>query len=856
LKTRPERRADPARDTNYGDLVRIRIHRPEKVAVRGLHLLVLSAFAVAQPLFDLLGDTPEFFVVRGSTTWDIVAFGLGLLLIPPALLLGFETLGGLVHPRVQEVLHLTFCGALAGIVALEALKRSANLSTWLSLAIALAAGALLAVAYAYHQGVRTFLTVLAPAPLAFLALFLVNSPLDKLSFESDAHAGARPALHATVPVVLVVFDELPSSSLMDEHRKIDAVRYPSFAALAGDGTWFRNATTVHEHTTEAVPAIMSGQDPQQNRLPLLADHPDNVFTFLGGSYAMNVLEPVTQLCPSELCPRARDSFAGRMTSLTQDLAVVYGHVVLPDGLSNRLAPVTETWQGFGKEHEAEDPAAARVPVRNDADIDQAVGRQLWQDQRFQMEQYVASIEPTTEPTLFFAHAMLPHSPWRFLPSGRQYGDALGIDGIADDEWGDDEWLVEQGWQRHLLQTGLVDRLLGELVAKLKRTGLYDRSLVIVTADHGVSFRPGDRRRGITATNIGDIGPVPLFVKRPGEHKGQIVDRNVRTTDIVPTIADVLGETLPFHSDGRSLFDPSNDRSEVSVHQRSGPPVTAPADEVMRLRDETAARKLDIFGSRDEAGLYAFGPDAALVGTAPDALPAADANGLSATIDGEPLLHAVDLSSALVPAHVSGSLEGDGARPGVRLVIAVNGRIAGVGQSFDSNGAIAFSSYLPESAFRQGANDLQVFAVTDGRLALLGGTGSGPQYTLAGSEIEVSGSASIPIVPGTVEGTIEDWFFERDAVRFGGWAGDLEQRIPAERVLVFADGELVHSGTPGVGRTDLARRYPGLGRSGFVFDLPHTVIGDGGDVELRFFAVRGGKASELTYARDFPWRGSG
>ncbi len=52
----------------------VRIHRPQQVAIRGLHLLVLSAFAVAQPLFDLLGDTPEFFVVRGSTTWDIVAF--------------------------------------------------------------------------------------------------------------------------------------------------------------------------------------------------------------------------------------------------------------------------------------------------------------------------------------------------------------------------------------------------------------------------------------------------------------------------------------------------------------------------------------------------------------------------------------------------------------------------------------------------------------------------------------------------------------------------------------------------------------------------------------------------------------
>ena len=209
--------------------------------------------------------------------------------------------------------------------------------------------------------------------------------------------------------------------------------------------------------------------------------------------------------------------------------------------------------------------------------------------------------------------MLPHSPWRFLPSGRQYADALGIDGIADDRWGDDDWLVEQGWQRHLLQVGLVDRLLGQLIDRLERDGLYDRSLVIVTADHGVSFHPGDRRRGVTPTNIGDIANVPLFVKRPGQTDGEIVDRHVRTTDIVPTIADVLGQPLPYEADGVSLFDSSEDRDEVVVHQRVGDSITAPVAEVERQRDESVARKTEIFGSGDRRGLYAFGPDAPLVG---------------------------------------------------------------------------------------------------------------------------------------------------------------------------------------------------------------------------------------------------
>ncbi len=819
---------------------------------------MLSAFAVAQPLFDLLGDTPEFFVVRGSTTWDIVAFALALLLLPPAILLGIEVLGGLVHPKAQTILHLVFCAGLVGLVVLQALKRSANLSPWLSFVIAVAIGAGLAYAYAKKKGVRTFLTVLAPAPLAFLVLFLVNSPLEKLSLESEAHASATTNITATAPVVMVVFDELPASSLMDDHFEIDAVRYPNFARLAHDGTWFRNATTVHEHTTEAVPAIMSGQEPVQGALPLYSDHPDNLFTFLGasGAYKMHVYEPVTQLCPSNLCPRARDSFPARMSSLSEDLAVVYGHVVLPDGISKNLPSVTETWQGFGKTHEEAELAAQPLVVGNNADIDRTVGRQLWQDQRSQMEQFVQSIEPVDEPTLFFVHAMLPHSPWRFLPSGRQYGDALGIDGLADDKWGGNDFLVQQGWQRHLLQTGLVDRLLGELIDRLKKQGLYDESLIVVTADHGVSFKPNDRRRGITPTNIGDIANVPLIIKRPGEHLGMVVDRNVRSIDILPSIAAALGEPLPFEVDGESVYDHANDRPEVEVRQRVGDPVAAPSMEVERQRNETLIRKLHLFGARNEDGLYAFGPDAALVGAAPSTLRSVDAGGLQASIDGEPLLRSVDLSSSLVPAHISGNISGDGAQEGIRLVVAVNGTIAGVGQSFESNGSIVYSSYVAESAFRKGRNDVQVYAVTDQdsgpALMKLGGTGAQPEYTLSESEIEVSGGEPIPIEPGT-EGSVEDWFFERDAVRFGGWAGDVQSRSPADRVLVFADGELVHSGTPGVGRADLAKRYPGLGRSGFVFDLPLSLVGKGGDVELRFFALHSGTATELTYAKGFPWR---
>ena len=64
-------------------------------------------------------------------------------------------------------------------------------------------------------------------------------------------------------------------------------------------------------------------------------------------------------------------------------------------------------------------------------------------------------------------------------------------------WVDDEWPVLQEYRRHLTQVRYVDTLLGRLLDRLKAQGLYDRSLVVVTGDHGVSFRPGVPSRDST-----------------------------------------------------------------------------------------------------------------------------------------------------------------------------------------------------------------------------------------------------------------------------------------------------------------------------------------------------------------------
>ena len=807
-----------------------------------LHLTVLWAFAVAQPLFELLGKTPEFFVARGSTGGDVVVFALVLAVAAPAALVGVEALAGLASSRAASATHLVLVALLSAVIADEVIRKHTH-STLLVFLTAALLGAAFAVAYARTRAVPLVLTVLAPVPLIFLGVFLARSPIAKL--EGTAKALSIAAPRRDPPIVVVIFDEFPVTSLMDGRRRVDAGRFPNFAALARQATWYRNATSVHEDTTEAVPAIMTGLYPRDGSLPLAKDHPDSVFTLLASRYHEDVYESVTQICPTKICPRRRASFLDRIHSLADDLEVVYGHLVLPKRLEDGLPSVSNTWQDFGGSSHTNGAEQDPLILKSATDLNSEVGRQMWRDQRFTWDAWVDRIEPGSRPTLYLMHLLMPHYPWRYLPNGKQYGTASGIDGLQHDRWAQDRWIVAQGWQRHLFQAGFTDRLLGSLMRRLKREGIWNQALVAVLADHGVSFIPGEHRRDVDDGNLPDIASIPLFVKYPGERRGRISDKSAESVDLVPTIADVLGVRLPYRVDGISLRS-ARQHQEVVVRAPQGDAATGSAVRVHRAKYATLGRQVELFGSGSWAHVYSMGPNRELIGrTVPASTPR---SAVSVTIDGENLFRDVDLGSPLSPGHVSGSVS----RGPLDLAVAVNGRVAAVTRTFDVDGDQHFGAFVPDKAFRQGANQVDVYAVRDGRLERLDGGASRASWTLQHGTLR-NGGHVVRIQPGALHGRVEDWFNERDTVRVGGWAADTVGGRLVDNVLVFRGDTFVYSGTTTVGRRGVPfgdTPPTEAVRMGFAFDLPRSLIGDG---PLRFFAIRGGVASELAYVKRFPWR---
>jgi hypothetical protein len=825
---------------------------PSRVLRNGAHLLALSAFALAQPLFDILGQNPEFFAVRASTATEIVLFALAVTFAAPLLLLGVEVVVGLVSRRARDVLHLVIVGALGAIIALHVLAKNDWLSGGAAIAACLAAGAAGALLYRRAGVVRAFLSILALAPIAFLALFLVSSPVSKLVFTEPA-AAETVAIKARTPVVLVVFDEFSSASLMSPSGRVDARRAPNFAAFARDSIWFRNATTVHAHTNHAVPAILDGKLPEPGNLPILADHPRNLFTLLGGSYDLRVVETETHMCPPRLCrgggSKARQFDPGasdRTGSLLSDVKTVYLHLLLPHPYVDDLPPISNTWGNFGGDEQlADEPASATGSPKRSVP---ACSRGICD--------FTSLVDAGRKPTLYFLHSLLPHVPWLYLPSGKHYGgDVRVIPGAETGTWEGSPWLATQARQRYLLQTGYTDAALGLVLRRLRATGIYDRALVIVTADHGETFRPGAPRRVVMRRNLADIAFVPLFVKLPGQKRGRIDDAAAKSVDILPTIADVLGSRVPWHVDGASLLRPGRrPATTVELADAAGSPVRAALGSLLAERREDVAAFAALLRSGSLDRVYGIGPNRQLLGKDVGALDVRAGGSAKVSLTEQEILKVVDLSTSLLPTYLTGTVSPRRGAP-VKLAVAVNGKVVATTWSDERQGKTLFSALVPEGSLRQGANGVAVYLVDEkgGRPVLTELGSSDVGYVLRGGAIRSGEGKTVRVAPGALEGSLRVQT-PGDTVRLFGWAGDVAARRAAENIVVFVDGRSVFVGHPGnLRRDDVVKRY-GIEDAGFAFRLPRALFPPPGDDRtVRVFAISGDRASELPYPATFRWK---
>lgn len=368
-----------------------------------------------------------------------------------------------------------------------------------------------------------------------------------------------------------------------------------------------------------------------------------------------------------------------------------------------LTKVASPWESLDDVTASfQEPTLGDAIAKGDRDPD--VGpefrmNRLAENQPARFTEFLDALDSDGGPTLRFLHLLIPHSPWLYLPSGVRY------EGVPSALPYDGQWWARLAHQRHMQQIGYTDRLLGEALRALEETGQYDESLIVVTSDHGDSFSEGVSGRAMDDAQraAAELAWVPLFIKAPGQRVGRVDDRNWEHVDLLPTIAEHVGITVPWRIDGISALGEPRRTTSKRFDRAPGETVTIDGPTHFALvRQGPAARPV-----------LAEIPELALTGRAVTDFTVTD-GGPPATVANLAEFRDVRPGSGSLPALVYGSLP-NSVRPGTPVAIALNGRIGTVVLAVpDQTGTIRFVGLVPdESLFVAGANHLELFQILPG-----------------------------------------------------------------------------------------------------------------------------------------------
>jgi hypothetical protein len=813
-----------------------------------LHLFVFISFAIAQPIYDLLGKYPEFFVAHSATPGLIasmiliLSFGFALVLICAEIAIYT------INKKAQRGVHLFFVFFLAAIVVLPLIKKI-TISDLAVVGISGFVALLFTVLYARLQVTRLFTTMLLPVTLIFPLWFVFGTPIGRLVFPQADRDYSKIQIKNPVPIVIIVFDEFSTTALLDSKVRIDSVRFPNFAALASEALWFPNAITVSESTVKVIPSIVSGMYPKPGvkLMPTSTDYPKNLFTMLSGQYELNVSEVNTELCPEKLCVKLKNASDQSYHLFLSDLFVIYKHLIFLRSWINELPALDTQWTGFQADipsstsGDSQMPKYTRTPQKSE-----------------QLKIFLSQIRSSAKPQLFFMHTLLPHIPYGYLASGQLYSYENKLpDGILSDKegWLGENPLIATAYHRYLQQVGYVDRFLGMLRKELISEAIYDDALLIVMADHGVAFEQWQSRRVANTVNRNEILKIPMFVKYPKQKKGEIDNRIVTSVDILPTIIDVIKADVPWKLDG------------VSLAKKEGK-----IKEVFNLTEFRNLNEGDISGfSRLEWQVENFGegtpldsliprgPFNELIGSDLSSLQVGEVTDLFLRSNNINHFQNIDINDQFLPSIFSGYIEGAKGRK-LQLAVEINDKIRLTTNTSEWNEKENyFSVLLPKVALRKGENRIRVYAIEqkgkdfllhpidENRKNVILKSASDGTCTLAftnGKELLVDKTRN------NMDGYLDWLVVDGEMIVFDGWAADLVEYKPASAILFFKGEKLIWQGAPNYKRDGVSKAFnsPALSFSGYRTDVPLKVFDHlPGDVNI--IALSGEKRAFRIHIKD-------
>jgi hypothetical protein len=451
--------------------------------------------------------------------------------VPTLAFLGFAWVlarfAGRWSPRYWTALTLAALWSIARLLQVRILPeflldtgvdlRGTDQPLWLELLVmaVVVGGSLL---LAKHFNFARFLVPMGPvfllvtAYVAFVSLSAMPAAL-----AADTTTPSSPRSDA---VFILVFDELGYDVLLKD-GEIDANRFPNMRALADDSLWMTNGTSDYRETCESIPSLLVGKFVIKDRCRTFTvrDDPESLLAMLRPQFRVRVYGEALLDCkiPQDGCHGIPYLLAGR-----PDLAL--GNHFVPKFA--RLGALGD-WLGI------------------------STGMytfETWRD-------FLADVTPEQTPgSAYFVHLLLPHQPLVYDARGAFNGSPHRV--FTGDEGND-----ALAYENYRAQTALVDRMLGQFVSRLKAAGLYERSTIAITGDHGprtpTKLADGTELKGIAAMTP----RVPLILHAPGLTPGR-TDIDYQHIDFTPTILDLLKIPSATAYDGRSALQPGPPRAKI------------------------------------------------------------------------------------------------------------------------------------------------------------------------------------------------------------------------------------------------------------------------------------------------------
>jgi hypothetical protein len=338
--------------------------------------------------------------------------------------------------------------------------------------------------HGFNRWFRRLLILMSPVSLLVSGTLIASAPRTDpvVNVERIPAPAGQPGDEACTPVLALLFDELSFSYLYDEAGDVRR-EFPEIGRFALTAINYLSVAAPGRETLTSLPSFLAAR-----RLEDIRVEDDDMLEFVDGR--------LVRFSATE--PEGLFATARRLGFTTEMAGFYLPYCELLNGLADACQSLSF--------YNLSSPDEAFSPV--DPVLTTLV---LWPRQfpfgllknppfavlQRELVEHTAAFArrpmPTTRPIFRFVHFSVPHLPFVF--------DAEGYDPPFDP-------LQTVPDAQYVQQLHYVDRLVGDLVARLRSTGAYDATTVVIFSDHG--FRFGGRER--------DPLHIPFIVKLAGQQE--------------------------------------------------------------------------------------------------------------------------------------------------------------------------------------------------------------------------------------------------------------------------------------------------------------------------------------------------